>query len=62
MRFHTERITENSRFWDRVNTLAKEAFPPEEYLAPSKLMEMGRGIPAQILLQMIESFKKENPL
>ena len=43
MRFHTERITENSRFWDRVNTLAKEAFPPEEYLAPSKLMEMANA-------------------
>ena len=40
MKLHTEHITENSRFWDQVNALAKEAFPPEEYLAPSKLMEM----------------------
>lgn len=43
MRLHTERITENSRFWDKVNNLAKEAFPPEEYLAPSKLVEMANA-------------------
>lgn len=39
----TEHITENSRFWDKVNNLAKEAFPPEEYLAPSKLAEMANA-------------------
>lgn len=43
MKLHTERITENSRFWDKVNALAKEAFPPEEYLAPSKLVEMANA-------------------
>ena len=40
MRFSTEHITKDSRFWDEVNVLAKEAFPPEEYLAPAKLAEM----------------------
>ena len=43
MKLHTEHITENSRFWDQVNALAKEAFPPEEYLAPSKLVEMAEA-------------------
>lgn len=39
----TEHITEKSRYWDRVNKLAKEAFPPEEYLAPTKLVEMSKA-------------------
>lgn len=42
MNLNTEHVTENSRFWDKVNVLAKEAFPPEEYLAPSKLVEMAK--------------------
>lgn len=43
MRIHTEHITEDNRFWDQVNALAKEAFPPEEYLAPSALVEMAKA-------------------
>ena len=43
MILNTEPITENSRFWENVNALAKEAFPPEEYLAPSKLAEMAEA-------------------
>ena len=40
MELHTEYITENSRHWEDVNRLAKEAFPPEEYLAPQALVKM----------------------
>lgn len=40
MKLNVEPITEQSRFWKQVNTLAKEAFPPEEYLAPSELVKM----------------------
>ena len=40
MKLNTEKITRESRFWQQINSLAKEAFPPEEYLAPDKLMEM----------------------
>lgn len=43
MRLKTENITENSRFWDKINSLASEAFPPEEYLAPSELVKMARA-------------------
>ena len=43
MQLNIEHITENSRFWHSVNALAKEAFPPEEYLAPSKLAEMAKA-------------------
>ena len=43
MRLNTEHITKNSRFWNDVNRLAKEAFPPEEYLAPEKLAEMAEA-------------------
>lgn len=42
MRLSIEHITEKSRFWEKVNFLAKEAFPPEEYLAPSELVKMAR--------------------
>lgn len=38
-----EHITQDHRFWDKINTLAKEAFPPEEYLAPSELVKMARS-------------------
>lgn len=38
-----EHITQESRFWERVNILAKEAFPPEEYLAPSELVKMAHS-------------------
>lgn len=40
MKLNTEEITRKSRFWQQINALAKEAFPPEEYLAPDKLVEM----------------------
>lgn len=40
MKLNIEKITENGRYWDEVNELAKEAFPPKEYLAPQKLVEM----------------------
>lgn len=40
MKLDIEHITQQSRFWNQVNILAKEAFPPEEYLAPSELVKM----------------------
>lgn len=43
MRLHTEHITKDSRFWNEINALAKEAFPPEEYLEPAKLTEMAKA-------------------
>lgn len=43
MQLNTEYITTDNRFWDKVNVLAKEAFPPEEYLAPIKLVEMAKA-------------------
>lgn len=43
MRLNVEPITEQSRFWEQVNILAKEAFPPEEYLAPSELVKMAQS-------------------
>lgn len=43
MRLNIEHITQDSRFWDRVNVLAKEAFPPEEYLAPAELVKMANS-------------------
>lgn len=43
MRLTIEPITQGSRFWKQVNTLAKEAFPPEEYLAPSELVKMAQS-------------------
>ena len=43
MKLNTERISKESRFWLQVNSLAKEAFPPEEYLAPDTLVEMSKA-------------------
>lgn len=43
MKLNTEKITKGSRFWQQVNLLAKEAFPPAEYLAPDKLAEMSKA-------------------
>lgn len=43
MKLNTEHITENNRFWDAINELAKEAFPPEEYLAPKELVKMAKS-------------------
>lgn len=42
MKLNTEAITPDSRFWENVQTLAREAFPPEEYLAPERLAEMAK--------------------
>lgn len=43
MRLNTEHITKDSRFWNEINALAKEAFPREEYLEPAKLTEMAKA-------------------
>ena len=43
MRLSTEHSTKSSRFWNEVNVLAEEAFPPEEYLAPAKLAKMAEA-------------------
>jgi len=40
MKLNIEQATKESRFWNQVNLLAKEAFPPEEYLAPEQLLKM----------------------
>lgn len=37
-----EKIAENERFQEKVNLLAKEAFPPKEYFAPKKMIEMAQ--------------------
>lgn len=42
MLLNVEPITERSRFWQQANDLAKEAFPPEEYLAPSEFVRMAK--------------------
>ena len=43
MKLNTERISKESQFWQQINSLAKEAFPPEEYLAPDTLVEMSKA-------------------
>ena len=43
MKLKTEYITEHNRFWREINNLAKEAFPPEEYLAPIELVRMSKA-------------------
>lgn len=40
---YIENITKDSIFLDKVNNLAKEAFPPEEYLEPAKIIEMAKA-------------------
>lgn len=42
MELHMEPIGIDSRFWREINQLAQEAFPPEEYLAPEKLVAMAQ--------------------
>ncbi len=39
-----ERITDNFADMESLNALAKEAFPPEEYLAPTELIDMQEKI------------------
>lgn len=43
MVLNAEYVTRESRFWNQVNILAKEAFPPEEYLAPLELVKMAQS-------------------
>ena len=43
MKLNIEQVTQECRFWNQINALAKEAFPPEEYLAPTKLAEMAKS-------------------
>lgn len=43
MKLNIENITETCKYWQEVNALAREAFPPEEYLAPTELVEMANG-------------------
>lgn len=40
MELTLEPIHPEHRFWNEINALATEAFPPEEYLAPKTLVEM----------------------
>lgn len=42
MILNTLNITDNYIDLDKIAALAAEAFPPEEYLAPSKLIEMSK--------------------
>jgi len=42
MALRTIEIAEHFEDLDKVESLAKEAFPPKEYLAPSKLIEMSK--------------------
>lgn len=42
MILNIEQVSTDSFFWNDINILAKEAFPPEEYLSPNKLVEMAK--------------------
>lgn len=42
MELNIEPAVEKGRFWQDVNILAKEAFPSEEYIAPSDLVKMAQ--------------------
>lgn len=37
-----EKVTKKCWCWNEINNLAIEAFPPEEYLAPDKLIKMSK--------------------
>lgn len=43
MKLNVTPITEGCPFWGDIECLAAEAFPPEEYLAPSRLAEMAQS-------------------
>lgn len=43
MKLTTEIITPEHRFLDKINALALEAFPPEEYLSPKELIKMAQS-------------------
>lgn len=42
MELKTVAITESFNDIEKINVLAKEAFPPKEYLAPTKLIAMAK--------------------
>lgn len=42
MRLKMEPITREYLFWDKVEALAKEAFPPEKYLEPEIMVQMAQ--------------------
>lgn len=42
MNMELRKVTEDFPDMERINELALEAFPPEEYLAPEKLIELSR--------------------
>lgn len=44
-------ITQKSLFWEQVNTLAKEAFPPKEYLAPDELVKIAARATAAVQMK-----------
>lgn len=39
----SEEVTKNSIFYENIKSLAKEAFPPEEYLSPDELVKMSEA-------------------
>ena len=46
-------VTKNFADWDRLERLAKEAFPPEEYLAPDQILQING-------LDFLALYEKEN--
>lgn len=40
MKLNIENVTEAGKYWNEINALADEAFPPEEYIAPKELVRM----------------------
>ncbi len=42
MNMELRKVTEDFPDMDRLDELALEAFPPEEYLAPKKILELTR--------------------
>lgn len=54
MKLKTERAVPDGRWWADIQALAREAFPPEEYLAPEKIAEMAEGEAFDFLVLMDE--------
>lgn len=40
---NVKNVTQESPFWRQINILAKEAFPPREYLAPAEIVKMAQS-------------------
>jgi len=36
-------IYDKNMYWDKINKLAEEAFPPDEYLSPNELLDMAKS-------------------